>query len=164
MQPWVRQTDSRLDTAESNIANLTYQLANTRVPDKAVYTSGPAASYPSGTTAYAIQATSTVQFVNTTGLIEVTITATMAATTYGSIGAGFYLDGALPVILNYAPQFGVQFIDPTGTAGGSGSGMSYTIAIPVRPGLHTAGIFYSPNNTGTGTSQIVSSSILVKGL
>jgi hypothetical protein len=164
MQPWIRQTEARLSGLQTDNTNLQYAISRLPVRDKTVFTAGPAVSYPSGGGSYIIPANSTVQFINTTGLIEVTVSASMTANFYGSIGAGFYIDGATPVIQNYAPQFGVQFNDSTGTSGGSTAGMSYTIAIPVRPGLHTAGLFYFPNNTGTGTSQIYSSAIIVKGI
>jgi hypothetical protein len=164
MQQWVRQTDGRFSALETANTNLQYQISRLPVPDKTVFTAGPAVSYPSGGGSYIIPPNSTVQFVNSTGLIEVTASASMFAANYGSIGVGFYIDGATPVVQNYAPQFGVQFNDSTGTAGGSSTGMSYTIAIPVRPGLHTAGLFYFPNNTGTGTSQVVSSALIVKGI
>jgi hypothetical protein len=112
----------------------------------------------------AFPANSTVKFTNTTGLIEVTISASLAATLNGAIGAGFFIDGNPATVVNGGPANGVQFRDATNTAGGSGTGMSYTVAIPIRKGFHSASIFYTANNPGSATSQILSASLLVKSL
>lgn len=164
MQPWVRATDNRLDDLDQSVYDLNNALSLIGVPDKTVYVPGPAASYAGGVIGTAIPANSTVQFVNSTGLIQVTISASLLATLNGSIGAGFFLDGAGPYVNNNFPVNGVQFRDATNTSAGSGTGMSYTVAIPIRKGLHTAGIFYNANNPGSGTGQILSSSLIVRSV
>jgi hypothetical protein len=164
MQPWVRATDAHLGALDQATSDMANQISSLYVPDKTAYVPGPAASYAAGVINQFIPASSTVQFVNNTGLIQVTISASLSAALNGSIGAGFYLDGTPLSVVNSVPSYGVQFRDTTNTAGGSGTGMSYTVAIPVRKGLHVAGIFYNVNNVGSGTSQILSSTLIVQGV
>lgn len=164
LQPWIRSTENRLDQLETDGVNLRAQIAQIPVRDKVVWTTGPNTAYANATVGSYIPSNSTVQFMNTTGLIEVTISAALQASYYGSIGAGFYLDGAPVQLSNYAPLYGVQMSDNSNAV--SNTGMSYTQVFAVRPGMHSAGIFYYVKNNGgaSAVSQINSSTLIVKGV
>lgn len=148
LQSWLGQTDSRLEVAESNLSSLQQGLAQIPQPDKSVFTTPALGTF--ATTGSAAQvfypASNTVIYSNTTGLMEVTITATLRTFNGARLGVGFYYDLLTPIINNGVPQYGVADSGASTTAWTS-YGSSYSFVFPVRPGSYTCGIYYYSDNT-----------------
>lgn len=163
MQPFVTRTNSRLDGLEEVSSNLRYELSRKAVPDKSVFVDAPAYNAGPGTDGVYYPANASVKHHNTTGLVEVTVSATVRAANFGGAGVGVFFDELAPTILNRAPKYGVskraEGVPETTT------GASYTTVFSVRPGTRTFSLYYYASNPGSGqTSAIDLATLIVRSI
>jgi hypothetical protein len=148
LQPWLTQTDSRLQVAESNLLAVQQGLAQIPQQDKSVFINPATQGFTTpGSAAQVVYPTSnTVKYSNTTGLMEVVLSCSLQTFAGGRVGVGFYYDLLQPVISNGMPQYGMADSGVSTTAY-TLFGSSYNFVFPVRPGLYTCGIYYYSDNT-----------------
>lgn len=163
MQPWIRTVDSRQTKLDSGIRNLTRQVESRSVPDVAVFVDGAAHEGAAGKAVVTYPANSSVRHTNTSGLIEVTVSATMRSAHYGVAGVGFFLTGSSPTLLNGVPKHGVAF---QGGVTEMRNGTSYTSVLSIRPGTHEFSMYYYTDTTtdAASTAAIDLATIIVRPL
>jgi hypothetical protein len=151
MQQWARQTTDDVTSLQSTVGNLKAQLAAAPQRDKTVYTKGADVVYTTSGDTVTVAPDGGVKFVNSTRLVQVTVSAVLVATNGGAVGVGFTLDGADPstAMSGIFITQGIQIKD--GANVGAYSGMTFTATLPVTPGVHTAALFYYNHNPGTGS-------------
>lgn len=162
-QPWIRATEERQRVLEDTAANIAYQLEMRPAPDKTVFKEGAAYAGPADTAGTYFPPNSSVVHTNTTGLIEVTVSATLRNSKYGGSGVGVFFDELSPTLLNGAPKYGVSYkTDISETV----TGASYTSVFSVRPGTREIGLYYfTDNNAGFGsTAAIDMATIIVRSV
>lgn len=161
MQPFIARTKSRLQALEEDAVTLRKELARHPIPDKAVFVDGPAYNAtPSITGAYMPPGAS-VRHNNTTGLVEVTVSATIRAANFGGAGVGVYYDELAPTIINNAPKYGVFNRSEVNNGSEATAGASFTTVFPVRPGTRTFSLFYYANNPDARTYAVIDLATLI---
>lgn len=149
MQPWIREVDTRQSKLSNGIRNLTTQVERRNVPDTAVFVDGASHEGVPNKATITYPANSSVRHTTTTGLIEVTVSATMRSANYGVAGVGFFFAGSSPTLLNGVPKHGVAF---QGGVTEMRNGTSYTSVLSLRPGTHELSMYYYTDTTTEETS------------
>lgn len=163
MQRFIASTDSRLRGLEENAANINYELRSRAIPDKSVFVDAPEYAAATNTVGIYYPASSSVVHHNTTGLVEVTVSATIRSDNFGGAGVGFYFDQQTPTILNGAPKYGVSKRSESATE--TTIGASYTSVFSVRPGTFTYSLYYYiSNRTTTERSAIDLATLIVRSI
>lgn len=148
-QPWIRSVETRQNRLEEKTRNLEYEVNRRAVPDKTVFTDGtPYVGRPSSNNVI-YPANSSVYHTNTTGLIEVTVSATLRTSDFAGAGVGVFFDELSPTFLNGAPKYGVSY---RASSGESVTGASYTSVFSVRPGTREIGLYYATDTTAMAGS------------
>lgn len=167
MQPWIRETDLHIDKL-GNTANGIQQLIDT-VPrrDFTVFTDGPAMSWDINVPQTIIDLPNvSVQVTCTTGLLEVTTSATLRASTQSSVGVGFYFDTDSPVLEGDYPQNGTSIGTDSYTTVRTAT--SYVKTIPVQKGTYRLNMFYvvktGPDTPVLGNTAVINSSLIARGV
>lgn len=163
MQPWIRTTEARQSALEKSAINISYQLDLRAAPDKPVFKDGAPYTGPANVAGTHFPPNSSVVHTNTTGLIEVTVSATLRNSKYGGSGVGVFFDELSPTLLNGVPKYGVSYkTDISETV----TGASYTSVFSVRPGTREIGLYYfTDNNSGNGaTASIDMATIIVRSV
>lgn len=154
LQPWLTQTDSRLQVAESNLLGVQQGLAQIPQQDKSVFINPVIQGFTTPGTASQVfyPASNTVKYNNTTGLMEVVLSCSLQTFAGGRVGVGFYYDLLTPTVSNGMPQYGMADAGASTTAY-TYFGSSYNFVFPVRPGAYTCGIYYFSDNTANPTQS-----------
>lgn len=169
LQPWVRRTDSTLADLGSKLANLKADLARVPAPDRPVFytTTLGVSKSPGSAPLIAYPADGSVVHINTTGLVEVTITPKIRVYQNATAGVGVFVQGSGPEIVNQMPLYGVG-----GTANSEASGVFAFVAasnvsvFSVPVGMVKYSIFFYTDTTKHANAQcaIDSATIIVRSL
>lgn len=143
-QPWIRSVETRQNRLEEKARNLEYEVNRRAVPDKAVFTDATPYTGSGSASEVSYPTNSSVVHTNTTGLIEVTVSATLRASDFAGVGVGVFFDELSPTLLNGAPKYGVSY---RASSGESIMGASYTSVFSVRPGTREIGLYYFTDTT-----------------
>ena len=164
MQQFITSTDSRLRGLEEQAANIDYTLRQRPAPDRAVFVDGPTHTGPRGTSQVFYPQGASVVHTNTTGLVEVTVSATLRTFAFGGAGVGVYFDELAPTIMNNAPKYGIAHRSENPSQQ-TVTGASYTTVFPVRPGTRTFSLYYYTYNIPENSqSSIDLATIIVRSI
>lgn len=159
MQPFITRTNNRLNGLEDTSSNLRYELSRKAAPDKSVFVDAPAYNPGAGTVGVVFPTDASVVHHNTTGLVEITVSATIRAANFGGAGVGVFFDELAPTIMNGAPKYGVskraEGVPETTT------GASYTTVFSVRPGTRTYSLYYYASNPSAGQAAAIDLATLI---
>ena len=152
LQPWIRATDKAVLGLDKRLTAVKRDIDALPVADKPVFiTTNSTLSKSPGTAAAVSYPASdgSVVHVNTTGLVQVTVTPQLRAYMLGVVGVGVYVGSDAPQVINGMPRYGVG-----GKANGDSTGIwayistSAVSVIAVPKGAVTYSMFYY-----TDTSQ-----------
>lgn len=157
-QPWGRGVNQRLDTAEKSLADLTTQVNGVPGADKTVY-----AEFANGqNVALGVSGRvdpsvpTSVHYISSTGLFEVTISLAGLVRDGAILGAGYDSPIAPYTIYFDIPQFGVVGKGPLGDSAWTPFASSYSTVFSVRPGPQDFALyFYSVCTAGANSAAYI---------